>query len=78
MTGIPPVLKLIAFLAVLAAVYELWPRFLWATAGLIGLYLVLTNGDKVSALFDAVPAGFTNLIRPGEPGVGAGGAGVKP
>lgn len=69
---VPPVIKLIAFLAGLAAVYELWPKFLWATVGLVVLYLVLANGTKVSELLNQVPAGFTNLVRPvaGTSGVG--------
>lgn len=69
--GLPPILKLIAFLAVLAALYEVAPRILWATAGLVVLYVVLANGGKVGELLDAVPAGFTGLVKP-DPGTGGG------
>lgn len=70
--SVPPIIKLIAFLASLAAVYELWPTFLWATLGLVVLYLVLANGTKVSEVLGQVPAGFTSLVKPigGTSGVG--------
>jgi hypothetical protein len=69
---VPPIVKLIAFLAGLAAVYELWPTFLWATLGIVVLYLVLANGDKVADVLGQVPAGFNGLIRPASDGSGVG------
>lgn len=68
--AVPPIVKLIAFLAVLAAAYEVSPRILWATLGLVVLYLVLANGSKVADILGQVPAGFDSLVRPAQSGMG--------
>lgn len=76
MTGVPPAVKVIAFLVVLAAAYELAPSVLWATLGLVLLYLVLAHGSAVASLIDQVPDAFAKLVSPA--GVAGGHLGPRP
>lgn len=62
--SVPPILRILAFVAVLAALNSRLPGLVPRILLLVAAYLVLTNGPKVAELIGAVPAGLSKLAGP--------------
>ncbi len=61
MTGPPPILQLLAFLAVLVAINRFAPGLVQAVLVLVGLYLAISHPDKVRSLAGRAVGGLGGL-----------------
>lgn len=60
----PPAVKLLAFVALVYALWRLAPEILWTGLLLVGLYLVVTHGERVGAYLSSIPGGLRATVTP--------------
>lgn len=60
----PPVVGILAGLAVLYGAWLLEPRWIKGALGLIVLYVLLTNTDRAAQLFGDIPRAAGAAIKP--------------
>lgn len=69
----PPIVGILAGLALLYGVWLVEPRWIQGAIGLLVLYALLTNAPRAAALFAQGDAGLRAIIAPTSAGIGGGG-----